>query len=113
MTFYKEDVQKLLLEYFNLLEEIEYHIDKETSTQIGIDYIMKMGYYYSGQLGFKLKMNLDFAIFWGIMIDLLLLLSGLLKKMYYVPITTLILLLYWAYLKIFYENKNKVYAIRY
>ena len=30
-----------------------------------------------------------------------------------VPLTTLTLLLYWAYLKIFYENKNKVYAIRY
>lgn len=113
LTFYKEDVQKLLIQYFVIMENSNYEIDKETSTQIGIDYIMKIGYYYSGQLGFKMKMNLDFAIFWGLIVDSLLLLVGVIKIVYYLPITTILIILYWAYLKVFYETKNKVFAVRY
>jgi hypothetical protein len=74
---------------------------------------MKIGTYYSSDLGFKVQMKLRFALMVGIHIDIGLLIIGVLKKAYYIPITTLILLCYWWYLKVFYENKNKVHNIRY
>ncbi|MEO8853916.1 MAG: hypothetical protein ABI359_09060 [Ginsengibacter sp.] len=113
LTYYKESVQKLFIEYFPTMEYYNYKIDKETSTKIGIEYIMKIGYYYTGQLDFKLKMKLDFAIFWGVAVDLLLLILGVLHKVYYIPVATGIMLIYWGYLKIFFEKKNKIYAIGY
>jgi len=92
---------------------MEYNIDKEGSRQIGIDYIMKIGYYYNAQAGFKMRMKLDFAIFWGLLADFLLLILGLLKIVYYVPIVTLLLLFDWIISKLFYERKNKIYDIGY
>ena len=62
---YRDDVLKLLMEYFQVMESVDYDIDKEGSKQIGIDYIMKIGYYYNAEAGFKMRMKLDFAIFWG------------------------------------------------
>lgn len=113
LTFYKENIQKLLVQYFTVKKDNNYNIDKDISTQIGIDYILKIGYYYTGQLGFKMKMNLGFALFWGLIVDSLLLIGGILKKVYYLPIVTIIVVLYWGYLKVFFETKNKVYAVRY
>lgn len=113
IKYYQSDVYNLLIDYFKEMKDFEYEIDKETSTQLGINYVMKIGYYYSGQAGFKMKMNLDFAIFWGALIDLLLLSSGLLSKVFYLPISTLVLIMYWSYLRIFYESRNKVFAVRY
>ncbi len=113
LNFYKDEVEKLLINYFRLMEENNYHIDREKSTQLGIDYVMKIGYYYSGQLGFKMKMNFSFAIFWGLIIDSLFLVTGFLQKVYYLPIATILMILYWTYLKLFYERNNKVFAVRY
>lgn len=113
LTFYKDEVQKLLIEYFLIMKENDYNIDLDTSTNIGTDYVVKIGYYFSGQLGFKMKMNISFAIFWGLMVDILLLITGFLEKLDYVPISTIIMISYWAYLKFFYERRNKVFALRY
>jgi hypothetical protein len=113
LNFYKDEVEKLLINYFRLMEENNCHIDKEKSTQLGIDYVMKIGYYYSGQLGFKMKMNFSFAIFWGLMLDSLFLVTGFLRKLYYLTIATILMILYWTYLKLFYERNNKVFALRY
>lgn len=113
IKYYGDDVLKLLTEYFQIMKATDYSINKEGSNQIGIDYIMKIGYYYSGQAGFKMKMKLDFAIFRGILADLLLLISGLLKQVYYIPIVTLLLLIYWSILKLYYEKRGRIFNTGY
>lgn len=113
IKFYQNEVHDLLTGYFTEMKAFQYDIDKETSTELGTRYVMKLGYYYSAQAGFKMQMKLSFAIFWGILVDILLLISGVLSKVHYIPISTLLLFIYCIYLKIFYEQKNKVYAVRY
>lgn len=109
----KSIVEKLLKEYFEIMEDEDYSIDKKTSTRITFDYILKIGKYYTVDVGFKVRMTLRSTIIIGMLIDFLLFFSGILKKVYYIPIFTLIMLCNWAYLKIFYENKNKVFGLRY
>ena len=113
LNHYQSEVYNLLQSYLNVVEEHKDEIDKATSKEIGIKYVMKIGYYYSAFVGFKMKMKLDFAVFWGVMADLLLLLSGLLSKVFFIPIVTLFLLLYWTYIKLFFERKKKVFAVGY
>ena len=52
-------------------------------------------------LGFKINMKLSFVLFWGILVDILLLVAGVLGNIKYIPITTLLLLLYFLYLQFF------------
>ena len=106
-------VKRLLQQYFDILDGEDYSIDKETSTQLGKEYIWQMGHYYVFHMNFKIRMRLFFAIFVGLHLDILLLILGGLKQVYYIPIVTCMFLTYWIYLKIFFENKKKVYAIRY
>lgn len=113
LQHHKLEVQKMLNGYFEEIEKGNYIIDKNTSTRIAFDYIMKIGMYYSSELGFKIKMKLRFALMWGIHLDVFFLIIGFLKKVYYVPIATLIFLSTWWYLKIVYERKKMVYNIRY
>jgi len=50
----------------------------------------------------------DVLIFRGILADLLLLISGLLQQVYYIPIATLLLLIYWNILKLHYEKRGRI-----
>ena len=109
----KPIVEKLLKEYFEIMEDEDCSIDKKTSTRIAFDYIFKIGKYYTVDVGFKVRMTLRSTIVIGMLMDFLLFFSGILKKVYYIPIFTLIMLCNWGYLKIFYENKNKVFGLRY
>ncbi len=113
LTEYKTEVEQLLFGYFQKIEEENYIVDKKTSTEIAFDYVMKIGSYYTLNLGFKVQMKLSFALFWGIHADAVLLIIGLLSKVYYIPIVTLLLLSRWWYLKVFYEKKNRVHNVRY
>jgi hypothetical protein len=74
---------------------------------------LKIGRYYTVDAGFKVRMTLQSTIVIGILIDFLLLLSGLLKIVYYLPIVTLIMLAHWGYIKWFYERRNKVFGLGY
>jgi len=113
LTSYQDKVLKLLLDYFAIVEANKGNINKEVSTRIGTDFIPRIGTYYATQLGFKLRMRLDITLFWGILFDLLLLVLGFLKKIHYLPIITVFLLCYFVFVKIFYEDRNKVFDIGY
>ncbi len=58
-------------------------------------------------------MRPKWALFIGLNVDLLLLIIGLLKKIYYLPVVTIIMVGYFIYLKFFYEKRNKLYGLRY
>ena len=113
LVHYKPQVQELLITYFNVMQRENYCIDKDKSTELAFKYIYNIGRYYAADLGFKTETDLGFAIFWGVLTDFLLLLAGLLSKIHYIPIMTLILICYWGYVREFYEKKNKIFGIRY
>lgn len=108
----KPEVKKLLEEYFQFMESVNYFIDKQSGKMLGLKYIFSIGRFYR-RIGFKIQMFFVEVFYWGFFADLLLLFLGILKKLDYIPIITIALLAYWGYLKIFYENKNKVYGIGY
>jgi hypothetical protein len=113
LTNYKYQVRILLSNYFEEIEKLNYIIDKDTSTRLAFDYLTKIGSYYSLNLGFKTRISLNYVLIVGLQIDCILLLFGILKRVYYIPVATLILFCYMQYVYIFYEKKNKVYMIRY
>lgn len=106
-------VKQLLQQYFDMLDTEGHDIDKDASTLLGKEFILKIGRYYRFYSHFKLHMSLSFALFAGIHVDVLLLIIGVLKQVYYIPIVTLAFLSYWLYSKVLYENRKKVYDIRY
>ena len=110
---YKNQVEPLLIEYFRIMKQENYFITKDKSTQLAGSYIYNIGRFYNVELGFKTRTDLSYALFWGIAVDFLLLLGGLFPKLYYVPVTTICLLISWWYKRVFYEKKNMVYGLRY
>ncbi len=71
---------------------------------------MKIGTIYNDQLNFQVYMELKWALFIGLHADLILLVLGLLEKVYYVPVVTILFTGYFLYLNQFYRKKNKVYG---
>lgn len=110
---FKLEVQALLDDYFSSIEKIGYSADKNIGRTLGSDYIMKIGVYYRVELGFKFYRPISAALFWGIQIDIILSILGYLKKIYFFPIGTCLLILNWMFVKIFYEKKHKVFGIMY
>lgn len=110
---HKPIVEGIMRDYFNIIERDNFLIDKDISTEISFSHILAMGRYYKFDVGFKLWTDFKYTIFWSIAIDFLLLISGLLKRIYYIPIITLITVANGLYIKIFYVNRNKAYGGRF
>ena len=106
-------VYDLLQEYFKILRENNFSIEQSYSRELFSSYILKIGQYYNFQLGFKGTMRVQSAIFTGIVIDLLLLVTGLLKSIFFFPIGTFSMFLYNRYLHYSYGKKKKLYGPRY
>ena len=113
LELHKEKVFNLLVSYFEEIKEYDYLVDNNVSNRLAFDYIMKIGTFYKKELGFKVQMNLQFALMVGIHVDAVLLIFGILKMLYYLPIITLILFCRWLYLKRYFEKKHKVHNIRF
>jgi hypothetical protein len=113
LVHFKTEVYNLIKDYFNTIEKETVTIDKHRSREIANKYIMKIGAFYRVDLGFKFFRPLSAPFFWGLQIDILLLLIGILKNLHYIPLATIFLLLNWLYIKFFFENKNKVFGIMY
>ncbi len=114
---YHSKVKKLLLEYFEEVEEItkqdDYFIDFSICKGLTQKYIMPLGLCYGRELNFKIQPSLSGVFFWGLQIDALLLFFKVLQKVDYIPITTIILFIRWLQRKIFFANKHKVYGAEY
>lgn len=110
---HKPIVEEIMKGYFSILKSKNFTIDKNLSTSITFSHLINMGRFYSADLNFKTKSNFNDVIFWGIPADIILLVLGQLSKIYYIPITTLIIFVYSLYVKKNFETKNKVYSLRY
>lgn len=113
ITRHRSEVYRLLVEYFKIIEANGYLIDKDTSTNIGKEYIVRIGFYYGFQAGFKIRFTLQLATMYSIFVDVILFVLLGFKKTQYLLIVPLIIFLYLLYVKLFYERKNKVYGVRY
>jgi RNase P/RNase MRP subunit POP5 len=109
----KQKVRTVIKEYFSEIQANNYQISVIQSRELYSKYIIKIGRFYNYQLGFKARMSLDAAAFLGIIVDLLLLLLGILKLAYYIPIASISFIGYNRILFYSLAKKNKLYGPRY
>lgn len=109
----KDQIIKYLEAYFYEIEIKDYLLTKDESDHIFRKYIMSIGTFYKEELDFKIYKRPKWAIFLGIHIDLLLLVLGILKRVYYLPIATILLGGYFIYLEKIFGKRNKLYGLRY
>jgi hypothetical protein len=108
----KRKVKDLLNAYFEEVVNTKYAYDSYSGYEIGLRYITEIGKYYSYHLGFRQELKISSALLWGIMADALLLIAGFLKNVYFIPICTLIFLMWYCYLLKF-KLKGKTYGLYY
>ncbi|MBN9299227.1 MAG: hypothetical protein J0I41_19655 [Filimonas sp.] len=113
LSTYKREVHELLFQYFDDIKEHGYILDRKQSNRVAFDYIMKIGSRYTHELGFRMQQNYLYTFGIGLHADLLLLLIGILKKVYYLPIVTIIMYTRFLYIRYRYEKRNMVFNIRY
>lgn len=102
-------VIEVIEDYFLQIDENLFSFTPSQKMEILRKYITPITYYYQLRFRFKLYINLKYTLFIGLNIDVVLWIVGLLKHIYFIPIATLILLSYWAYVRIFFVSKNKFY----
>lgn len=105
----KRKIISLIEQYFLQIEENTFSYQISEKRQILKEFINPIAFYCIREFHFKFYINLKSSIFIGLNIDLVLWLLGVLKNVSYIPFCTIISFLYWAYVKIFFERKNKVY----
>ena len=108
----KIKVSHLFENYIYEVEKAGFYFDKYKSLEIAKKYMNPIADLYSG-VGYKLNVKLSFVVFWGILIDILLLISGVLSIIKYIPVTTLLLLIYFLYLHFFKKPKKLLYGLYY
>ncbi len=108
---YKIAISKYLDMYFLLFEE-DVIITKDLSKELFTTCVQKIGNFYNVELGFKLYQNLKYEIFIALHIDIILLISGVLKKIYYIPVTNLYVVIRYIYLLSF-KKDRMLYGYQY
>ncbi len=105
-------IRRLLENYFAEVQGQDGLITEDLSKELYQNYISKIGNDYRKQAGFTIALRLS-AFFIPICIDSILLTTGILKKIYYVPIFTLLLL--FSYLDQIFriEKLHRLYGYRY
>ncbi|HTN37046.1 MAG TPA: hypothetical protein VL053_08210 [Arachidicoccus sp.] len=106
-------VERIMRDYFKIIEKHNYLIDQRTCAEISFSHILKIGQYYKSDVGFKYCLKLLDVFYRGLPVDFLLLISGVLAKTFYFPVVTLCLFLRWLYLKKNYGDKHKTYGVMY
>jgi hypothetical protein len=108
----KEKVLGLFDNYVLEIEKANFYFNKDDSLELANKYVNKIADIFSG-LGFKLNVRLSFVLWWGILADILLLVLGILSEIKYLPITTILLFLYYVYLQLFKKPRKLIYGIFY
>lgn len=101
---------EILLDYYRLLIDKNWVLNLAEAKQIYLSHVIKIGSDYNHYLQFQVLMSLRSAVLGGLLIDVFLLVVGILKNIWFVPITTLILTGYNRYLMLKYEKINKLYG---
>ena len=109
----QDKVILILTEYVEEVEANNFEYDLNNGYDLADNYLRKISNYYYDFLGFKPVLKLKFVLFYGIIADSILYLIGFLTKIYYIPLVTSILFLYFLFLLFFKRNKKLVYGLYY
>ncbi len=110
----KNEVKELIDQYFKRIKEGDCIINRQFSNELGFKYVLKISPYYKRAFGFRYFNSSPLVpMIQGGILDFGLALFGVLEKIYFIPVVTIIILIRWLYLRIFYVPKNKVFGIRY
>ena len=105
----KEKVVEKIEKYFLQIEENNFSFLLSDKLSVLKNIISPIAFYYKLRFNFRFYIGLKYSLFIGLNIDAVLLIFGILKNLFYVPIVTIILFLYWLFIEIFYAKKNKIY----
>lgn len=103
----------LLSEYVECVCSNDYSFDRNSSAELAVAYLFPLVDYYRGDSHFVRVIKPQEALIVGFLVDSLLFLTNILSSLRYIPITTMLLFLYYLYLRIFKIPKGRVYGMFY
>jgi hypothetical protein len=109
----KSIVIEVINHYSNEVQNNNFQYTSAESYSLATNYMDKISFYYKDYLKFKTILPINLVIGIGSLGDILLLVSGFLKQVYYLPIITLILFSHYLVIKIFIAKSRRVYGIFY
>jgi len=109
----QDKISLLLSDYIKEVEGSDYDFDAESSYYLARKYLSKLSEYYKEYSNFIGVLKIKTVFLWGILGDSLLYLSGLLSNLWYIPVVTVGLFLYYLFIAIFKEPQGRVYGLYY
>jgi hypothetical protein len=106
----KIEVKPFIQVYFEYLQNRELvTFTLNDKKLIAKEFIRPLSKYFIVALDFKAHGELNIMAFIGINIDICLLLLGILKKLYFIPIATILFIVYWLFIEIKFAKKKLVF----
>jgi hypothetical protein len=109
----KEKICRLLTEYIEEVKANDFDFEVRASYFMSREYLPKLAEYYKEYARFMRIINIKEVLTYGLFVDSLLYISGLLTRIWDLPIMTIGVFLYYLFVKVFKEPKGRVYAIFY
>jgi hypothetical protein len=103
----------LMYEYFEEIKGSDYDFDVYTSTELAKKYLFDIAEVYKQDSNFMRIIKIQHVFLYGILIDSLLYLSGVLSLFRHIPIVTTVFLFYYLFVAIFKERQGRVYGMFY
>ncbi|MBS1947442.1 MAG: hypothetical protein JST47_06710 [Bacteroidetes bacterium] len=103
----------LISEYIEEIKAGNYDFDVHESANLAKRYVFSIAQYYKEDSSFMEMIKLQHVFLYGLLIDSLLYLGGVLSKFWYVPIATSGFLFYYLFVVIIKERKGRVYGMFY
>jgi hypothetical protein len=109
----QEKILALLSEYIEEVKTNHYDFEAESSYHLARKYLSDLSDYFREYSNFMQVIKVQNVFLYGILGDGLLYLVGFLSKIWYIPIVTVFLLLYYLFISIFKEPQRRVYGLFY
>jgi len=109
----KDRFIELFINYTKEVEENSFLYDLDAGNYLAKKNLFPMASYYSDYLGFKTNLAFVDVVIGGIMADSLLYLTGIPASYHYLPITSVLLLFYFFYIRMFKARQNMIYGLLY
>jgi hypothetical protein len=102
-----------LTDYVAEVKSNDYDFNGSSSTVLARKYLFPICHYYREDSKFMRFIKIDNVLLYGMLSDSLLYLTGILPKIYYIPIITITLLLYYFFVGLVKVPENRVYGMFY
>jgi hypothetical protein len=109
----RERVLRMLSDYIEEVKENDYSFEGYSSGTLAKKYLFNLAEYYRDTSHFMRNIRIQMVFLYGLLGDSLLYLGGLLRNMWYIPIVTVCLLLYYFFITLFKVPKGRVYGLFY